>query len=363
MFVLSWAAPPAAASTGDDGGDVAPAADVVTVATKELEPFVFVDSDAPDGSGLRGYSIDVWNEVADRLDLETEWVVEETVTDILDSARDGEVDAAIAGISMTARRETVVDFSHPYFDSGLQVAVRPGAEPSIWRTGLRLITSRTMVGLIAFLVAAIAAVAHAVWWTERRHNPEFPTSYRAGIGEALWWSTVSVVTGGEAVKEIRRPLSRILAVVWMIIGLFLFAFVTAQAASAITVDRLQSDIGGIEDLGGRDVVTVGGTVAETFLADINISARPVDDIDVALEGLAAGTSEAVVYDAPVLAYRVNTDYAGRVELAGTTFAPDPYGIAFEDRSDLREAVNAVLLAMARDGTLQALNQKWLGVDR
>ena len=73
--------------------------------------------------------------------------------------------------------------------------------------------------------------------------------------------------------------------------------------------------------------------------------------------------DAVVYDAPVLAYRVNTDYQGRLELAGSTFAPDPYGIALTTGSDLREPINAELLEISRDGTLDALNQKWLGTDR
>ncbi len=349
---------------GDDGADPGPDGDstpTVTVATKALDPFVIVDG--ADGSELRGYSIDVWEEVATRLGLETTWVVEETVGDILDRARDGEVDAAIAGISMTAERETFVDFSHPYYDSGLQVAIRPDANQSTFRTVIGVATSRTVLSLVGFLVLATTAVAHAVWWTERRHNEEFPMGYREGIAEALWWSTVSMVTGGEAVKDIRRPLSRILAVVWMVIGLFLFAFVTAQAASTITLNSLQSDIDGVEDLAGRDVVTVEGTVAESYLRDENLTTATVPDVDAALAAVAEGRYEAVVYDAPVLAYRANTDFSGQVELAGTTFAPDPYGIAFEPGSELREAVNAVLLAMARDGTLEELNQKWLGVDR
>ncbi len=335
----------------------------VVVATKALDPFVIVDSPDPDGSGLRGYSIDVWNELADRLGLTTEWVVQESVGDILESVRVGEADVAIAGISMTAERETVIDFAHPYFDSGLQVVTQPSGGKGTLESLFDVITSGTVLALAGGLLLLVAVVAHLVWWTERRHNPEFPHEYRKGIAEALWWSSVSIVTGGEAVKDIRRPLSRILALMWMVIGLFLIAFVTAQAASSLTVNELQADITGLEDLPGNSVVTVAGTVGETFLRDANIAVTGVADVDEALEAVVDERFDAVVYDAPVLAYRVNTDYSGRLELAGSTFAPDPYGIALTQGSDLREPINAELLEISRDGTLDTLNQKWLGTAR
>ena len=223
-LAVAWG--PAALAQSDDQTDEIGEPVAVTVATKELEPFVFVDSTAPDGSGLQGYSVDVWTEIALRLNLETTWTIESSVSEILDSTQEGEVDAAIAGISMTAERETFVDFTHPYFDSGLQVAVRPAT--SQWRTVLGQLTSPGVLLLIGSLVLATMLVAHVVWWSERRHNDEFPRRYRDGIGEALWWSSVSVVTGGEAVKNIHRPLSRIFALAWMIVGLFLLAYVTAH---------------------------------------------------------------------------------------------------------------------------------------
>ncbi|MEZ5280341.1 MAG: transporter substrate-binding domain-containing protein [Acidimicrobiales bacterium] len=335
----------------------------VVVATKPLAPFVFVESDLADGSGLSGYSIDVWNELSTRLGLETTWLVEDTVGEILEDVRMERADAAIAGISMTAEREAFLDFAHPYFDSGLQVATQPVADQSALSSMLGLVTSGPVLLLGAAMVVLTLIVAHLVWLTERRHNPEFPREYSKGISEALWWSTVSVITGGEAVKDIRRPLSRILAVFWMIVGFFLIAFITAQAASSLTVSELQNDIGGPEDLPGHSVVTVEGTVAESYLQSVNISASTVADVEAAMGAVAEGRFDAVVYDAPVLSYLIQTVYPGRVALAGSTFAPDPSGIALQTGSELREPINAALLEMFRDGTLEELNLKWLGVSR
>lgn len=357
----SWLSSAAAQDETVDTADVGDiAGSSITVATKPIEPFVLVTSDDSDGSGLRGFSIDLWNEIADRLGVETTWVVEETVTDIIDAARTGRADAAIAGISMTPDREAIIDFAHPYFDSGLQVATRTSSSRGTFGTVVDVVTSPTVLGLVAALIALVIAVAHVVWWSERRVNPEFPEGYRAGIAEALWWSSVNIVTGGEAVKDIRRPLSRMLALGWMVIGLFLFTFVTAQAASTLTVNELDSGIDGIEDLAGERVVTIAGTVGEDYLAETNLVFDSVDDIDTALSGVADQRWDAVVYDSPVLAYRTNTDFRNVLTIVGSPFAPDPYGIALTTGSALREPINAVILELFRDGTLDELETKWLG---
>jgi len=46
-----------------------------------------------------------------------------------------------------------------------------------------------------------------------------------------------------------------------------------------------------------------------------------------------------------------TEYSNRLELIGAVFAPDPYGIALTEGSELREPVNWALLEMSRDGAV------------
>ncbi len=342
------------ADLGQQAGD----GETVVVATKPLEPFVIEDPDSADG--VRGFSVDVWNEIADRLGVSTDWLYMDTVSDIIDAAEAGTVDASIAGISMTAEREGIIDFTHPYYDSGLQVATIGGEETGVWGTLTELVTSGTVLWPLAGLFALLVLISHLVWWGERRHNPEFPQSYKEGIGEAMWYSSVSIVTGGEAVKDIRRPLSRIFALSWMLVGLFLVAFVTAQAASALTVQELQSGINGLDDLSGKSVTTVEGTVSERFLERRNLSPDTVADLDAALAALDEGSTDAVVFDAPVLAYRAATDFSGRLDLVGSVFQPDPYSIALPTGSELREPINAALLAMLNDGTMAELEARWFG---
>ena len=83
----------------------------VRVATKPLEPFVIKRNDR-----WAGFSIDLWDKIAQDLGWKYEWVEVKTVTDQLQAVQGGGADLAMAGISITSEREAVVDFSHPYFN-------------------------------------------------------------------------------------------------------------------------------------------------------------------------------------------------------------------------------------------------------
>ena len=349
--ILIVARPANAQEANDFSGET------LRVATKPLEPFVFID-DEP----LRGFSVDYWNEVADRLGAETEWVPLEEVSDVIDAVAANEVDAGIAGISITAERETVVDFSQPYYNSGRQIATQNSSGTSTTRTLFNLVKSGTFLVPLLILIVLIFLVSHLVWWFERGYDDDFPEDYRTGIVEALWWSTVSVITGGEAVKDINRPWSRLVAVLWLLLGLFLLAFVTARATSVLTVAELESDIAGISDLSGKNVSTVQDTSTVEFLIDdAGIVAREFPDLDSALDELVRGETDAVVFDAPVISYALNSRYQNSgLRLIDPPIGRDPYGIAIPPESPLLEAVNRAVIEIGRDGTLDALLLEWFG---
>lgn len=383
MFIGWSAAAPEAAAQDDASARPGAAqddtvadcpADRFVVATKPLEPFVFVDDRVlagideggpgvvVDGAELSGFSIDYWNEVAASIGVETCWYVRATVGDIIDSAAAGEVDAAIAGISITRDREAVVDFSQPYYSSGQQVVTRTAAGGGVLGVVGSLVASRTFLVPLAGLVFLVILVSHLVWLFERGHDSDdFPHEYRKGIGEALWWSTVSVITGGEAVKNINTTLSRLIAIMWMLVGLFLLAFITARATSVMTVAELQSDISGIDDLAGHSVSTVADTNSVTFLqTDLGIQPRQVDDLGTALDDLVAERTDAVVFDAPVVAYEVNKNYADALVLVGPVAGRDPYGIALPPGSDRLEEVNGAVIDIDRGTILDSLLTRWFG---
>ena len=87
----------------------------IRIGIMRFEPFVFIDEDWR----LSGFSVDLWNAIAAELGDEYEWVPADTVNELIGDVRSEKTDAAIAGISMTSQRESLIDFTYPYFESGL----------------------------------------------------------------------------------------------------------------------------------------------------------------------------------------------------------------------------------------------------
>ena len=338
-------APPAAVGADDS-------ATTLRVSTKPIEPFVTYGE-----SGPRGFSIDLWNEVADRLDIETEFVQRDTVPEVLEDVSGGTSDVAIAAISVTPEREQVVDFSYPYFDSGLQVLVRADGDGGAWQAVASVFSGEIVKPLIIFALI-IVAIAHLLWLAERRDNPDFPRRYRKGIVESIWYSLVNVTTGGDAEKTLNRPLGRLFAAVWMVTGLFVVAYVTATVTANLTVGRLRSDIAGVEDLSGRRVAVVDATVAADVLDERGVDAIREDDLDAAFAALEQRRVDAVVHDAPALQYYASNKGRDRVVVVGPMFHPDKYAIALPADSPWAERVDVALLELASDGTIDRLRSTY-----
>lgn len=250
LATICQAIPTAEAAT------TAPAQDrplrVVTAATA---PFVLPKTDPP-----AGFSIDLWNELARRMRVEFTWSVLSTQPELLQAVQRGDADVAIAAITMTPEREKVVDFSHPYFDSGLQIMVRAQDEGPFMTT-LRSIPWLAIGQLFAAAIVVIFLLANLFWLIERRRNNDFPKSYLRAIGEGLWGTMLIIATGEHGDREAPGVVKRVTVVMMWLLGVVLIAQLTATVTSSQTVQRLRSNIRGPDDLPGKTIASVPGTAA------------------------------------------------------------------------------------------------------
>ncbi len=327
---------------------------VVRVVTKPLVPFVEIQDDG----AVEGFSIDLWDEIASRNGWTTEWVQTETVGDLLDVVAGGGADAGIAGISVTREREELYDFSHPMFDSGLQILARADERRSI----TELVGGTLGASLLKFFVAVLLIIVisgHVVWLVQRR-RADVPESYLKGVGHGMWISAATALAGDLAEGAPARPLGRLIAISWILMGVIALAVYTAALTSQLTVDSIDSEISGLADLGDAGVVTVEGSTSDLYLTRIGIEHDNVEAVDDAYALLRNSAADAVVYDAPVLRYFANTPSGAGLALVGSIFNPESYGIAFPVGSDLREQVNRALLDIRSDGTYERLVTRWFG---
>jgi polar amino acid transport system substrate-binding protein len=323
------------------------------VAVRQIEPFVFFVGDA-----YRGFSIELWQTIAERNGLSYEFIEAETVTDQLALVQDGQADVAIAAISMTSERDRVLDFSYPMFQSGLQIMTRDDTTTAL-AAFLSEVFASEMLRILGIAVIFIIVAGHVIWLVRRRSDPNFAHGYLLGVWEGMWFAILRLLDPGNNAST-HSNLGRAVSILWMFIGIIFIAQFTASISANLTVSKLRGSISGIEDLYGRRVVTVEGSTSQDYLFNLGMRPASVMQIQEAFDLLLDDRTDAIVYDAPVLLYFANNEGRGRVAMAGSKFREEYYGIAFPRDSSHLEMVNNTLLQLYEDGTYEALYRQWFG---
>ena len=150
-----------------DNPDVSSQRELV-IGTKEAPPFAMK---AADGT-WQGISVDLWRHVADQLHLHYRFVEAPDVQSLIDGVAAGKFDVAVAALTVTAGRERILDFTQPFYATGLGIAVPAGGEAS-WLPIIRTMTSFGFAQAILALIGFALAAGFLVWFFERRHNEDF----------------------------------------------------------------------------------------------------------------------------------------------------------------------------------------------
>jgi len=323
----------------------------IRIAVKEFPPFVFKDQ--------RGFCIDMAKIICEEYGFNPEFVYYDTIQEVLDAVVTGECDINFSGLTITAEREKIVDFSHPFFDSGLIVAVKENPENKYLNFVLHILK---VIGysLIVFLIG-LTIVAHAIWFLEKSDNDPkgFPTEYKRGITDAYWWAVVTMTTVGYGDKCPRKTIGRVIAAVWMIIGIIWFAAFTATLTSSLTVTKIgHGEIKGLMDLSSKRVSVIKGTTSEDFMRYHDVNVMLVETFDDLIKSLKTEAVDAVVYDAPALMYAAKKDPS--IKVVGEIFDEQKYGIAFRQgvQNSYEEIFNIAILEMNGSGEYRRIYNKW-----
>jgi polar amino acid transport system substrate-binding protein len=325
----------------------------IKIATRIVSPFVIEEN-----GELGGFSIELWNNIAQELNITSDFKKTENISELLNVVKSKKVDIGVAAISVTAQREQDFDFSQPIFDSGLQILVRnQGSQSSIARL-LGSIFTPTLFQLLGIMVLIILIPAHVVWFVERNHKGGFleNSAYFPGIFKACWWAAATLATQAEEMPK--SPWGRVMAVIWMFISVVFIAYFTATVTTSLTVERLQHNIKGIQDLAGKRVATISGSTSANYLKQQKIAAQEFKQVDELYTALNNTDVDAVVFDAPILLYYAAHDGKGKVQVVGSIFRKESYAIAMPNGSPYRKPINNALLSLQEKGTYQDIYDKW-----
>jgi polar amino acid transport system substrate-binding protein len=328
------------------------------VLTSVDEPFVIKQEDH-----YTGFSVDLWDALAKRLNYSYDWVEVKSIDELLQRAQAGTADAGVGKIIITSEREKMVDFSAPYDVTGLRIMIGEDHRSffaklttAIFRPGL--------LQLFGFFLLALLVIAHIIWLLERKNNDAIRLAYLPGLWDSLWYalSTLAALTYVTEDKP-KSPGKQIIVMMMFVMGIILVTLFTAAITAELTVQELGVNINGPADLPGKKVATIQHSVAAKYLDQQGILYESVKTIDEAATLLEQGDVEAVVYDAPVLEYYAAHHGNGKVTVVGPPFNVIFYGIALPTGSPLRKSINEELMGMKEDGMYDLIYRKWFGAER
>ncbi len=369
LVVLSWSVPLSLAKSGASKAraltdaarlEAVSSQKPLRIITKRIEPFV-----AYENGWFSGFSIDLWEKIATQNGWKYELELVPTLAGLLDEMKNARADGAVAAVTITSEREKYIDFSHPFYRSGLAILVRDentSTTSEIFRVLRAMFLSSTFIWAALFLLVTLFVVSNIIWLLERRNNPDFSRGYLAGLWDSFWWAMVTITTVGYGDKAPKAVLGKLFAMLWMIVGYFMFAYFTAAVTSSVTVRELRGSLNGPDDLPGHKVAVINKSTSADYLSRLGagVNITPVDQIEQAFLLLESGKVEAVVHDAPVLLYYAARKGQGRVKVVGGVFHKEDYGIVLPDKSPLREPVNRALLHLVESGAYEKLYKKWFG---
>jgi len=326
---------------------------VMVIGTRVSPPFAMKSDDG----AWSGISIELWRRIAADLQLKYRFK-EVSLDELINGTAAHRLDGAIAAITVTAGREDSVDFSQPYYSTGLGIAVRRLSVFDWVRLAEDLFSVR-LLEMLSLLVAAVILVGFLIWLLERRHTEYFSGGVKEGFASSVMWSARTLTQSMPEKGPTTLP-GRIIAVTWLVVAVTSVAVFTAGLTTYFTTYQLAGYVRGVQDLYAVRVGTVADTAAVDFLTARRIKFRTFPDAQAGLQAVNDGSIDAFVYDKPQMSWFVHAGYAGSVELLDAKFDQQNYAIALPVESPLRVAIDRTMLHILATQWWRDLTSQYLG---
>ncbi|KAB0800767.1 hypothetical protein PPYR_06506 [Photinus pyralis] len=239
-------------------------ADVIyRVYTVVQPPFIYQNSSFP--RGFNGYCIDLMDHIAKFLQFDYEIRVQTeggfgqmddngNWNGIVKELIDKRADIALGAMAVMAERESVIDFTVPYYDLvGITILMKlPKPSTSLFKFLTVLEHEVWICILSAYFLTSLLLWIFDRWSPysfqnnrEKYRDDEEKREFH--IKECLWFCMTSLTPqgGGEAPKNLS---GRLVAATWWLFGFIIIASYTANLAAFLTVSRLDVPVESLDDL-------------------------------------------------------------------------------------------------------------------
>ena len=342
------------------------ASDTLKVAIYDAPPFGFGTQNGNYG----GLMVDIWEEIADELN----WNYTYELTDmngLLGGLQSKKYDVGLGAISITPKREKLVDFTQPINPSGTGIAIAANSQKSAFTTYWKpiIISLLQLIGSLLFVLIISGSI---VWWVEKKHFARIQnqsgyenkqTDKRiSGFYDALWWSAVTMTTVGYGDKVPASFIGKVLGIIWIFTSIIFLSLFTANASAIFSNNRIESPVQSNNDLRRVKVGAAAKSSGEEYLIRERIDYQPYDDIDLAIQALLSGNIDCVVSNVPFLKFYNHSQYPGQLIIVPNWLLKNNMGIAVQDESVLKEDIDRILLQKITEPKWQEAVYNYLGKD-
>ena len=314
----------------------APGGEKLRIGLKESPPFVMEES-----GKYKGVCIDLWSELADELGFEYEFK-KYNLDNLLIAIEKEEVDLSINPLTVTSERIKKFSFSQPFYVTNLGIATRYKDDSTILAF-IKKMFSFEFIKAVSLLLLIIFVFGLIVWLVERKHNKQQFEKGARGLGDGIWWSAVTMTTVGYGDKAPVTTWGRIISIVWMFTAVIVISSFTAGIASSLTVNQLESNIKGIDDLRKVKVGTIAKSASASFLKNYGIIFYEYNDLEKGLKDVDKDVIKAFVYDEAILRYLLHENKLNeRLIIIPSSYSKEDFSFASKNQA-LIDKINPALI--------------------
>lgn len=331
----------------------------ITVAISYSPPWVIYDETLPfEEREPRGFSIDVWQYLTSNKTIQTQWLYQDSLTQVLTSVKTQEAEIGL------------VNFPPSSVNLGLQIAVL--AEQSLLQSLQKIITTLTQqINFSLFLIplAILLIAANLRWIIDRldKNNDLFSKNYFAGVHEAVWW-IIGLLIQWDGPKA-NHGFARLFDFAWHMIGLLALTGLIGVITSTLTLDSVNQIIKTEEDLNSKKIAFIEADKGYSlpYIQKLGAEGEAVKDLTQGLEKLLKGEVAAVIDNTKLLNYQVvllNNKNSQQIKILPNVFQKQDYGVVVGQIPPSLTSIHQDLLTMNQVRGLEPsyysqLVNKWL----
>lgn len=309
--------------------------------------------------GIDGMAIELWEHIAKNLDVKSSFKEYHSTKELIEAAASKEIDVAVTNITITEHRSELVDFTQPWYATGLRIMtsdkIKSGSSGLI--QGLRDAGHLQVYFWMALIVLVLTFIVTVF---DRKTDKEFPRNWKDGIAESFYFVMVLVTNGKVTRKNPFGWYGRIISGLWLLIGVLIVAYVTSSITSVMTTLSINGEINSLADIQDNKVAVIAGSVSEDYVLEKGINYVPCSDMDDALTKLNEGDILAIIGDAQVLEYYAFVNSNDPVKVVGKMFKPDNFAFATPRNSKWTRPITLELLKTHENGYIGQLRSKYFG---